>query len=180
MSFLPRNKLNLGFEGNMLVTLDGKFSIIKLDLTIMDEINMNWIEDLKVSQEFKFENDTWILEKDEIWMDFKIIGDGIGFIGRKNSFYDDYDFENKPDDDVFSGTNKKIVADDAFEKGDEYWSDNRIVPLTTNEESIYQMVDSIQKVPAFKSFLTAISIATTGYVKVGPVDIGPILSLIHI
>ena len=175
MAFLPRNKMNLGFEGNMLVTLDGNYSIIKLDLSIMDDINMNWVEDLKITQEFKRQGDTWVLDKDEIWMDFKIVGDGIGFVGQKNSFYKDYEFDKKPNNNVFAGTNKKIIAEDAFEKGDEYWSNNRIVPLTENEESIYGMVDSIQKVPAFKSFLTAISIATTGFVKVGPVDIGPII-----
>ena len=173
LAFLPRNKMNFGFRGNIWVTLDGNYTVIKLDLGITEQISMNWIDDLKIIQEFQFLDGAWVLNVDKMIIDFKITKKGLGFYGRRSAFYNQYVLNRPPPADVFEGTNKRLDADSLFTKSDSFWQEARPVPLTINEQAVYEMVDTIQTIPAFNFFWNAWYWMSTGYVTTGPIDIGP-------
>ncbi len=174
LAFLPRNKQDFGFVGNIFVTNDTNYAIVKVDLGISERINMNWITALKIVQEFSKVDSVWITTKDEIVLDFSINKKkGLGFFGRKSVFYKNFVFNTPRADSIYAGPAKIVDADDLFEKDDAYWQKVRPEPLSVKEQAVYEMIDSLQTIPTFQTSVDLLELAITGYFAVGPVDLGP-------
>ena len=179
LAFLPRNKQNFGFVGNIFVTNDSNYAIIKADLGISDRVNMNWITDLKIVQEFTKLDSVWVISKDEIIIDLAINKNkGLGFFGRKSVVYNNHAFNTPGPDSIYSGNVKIIDAEDLFKKNEDYWQAARPIPLSEKEQAIYDMIDSLQTIPTFQTVVDLIELVATGYIDAGPVDIGPVNSLL--
>ena len=75
--FAPRNKSDLAFVGNLLVALDSTYAVRKVQMGISHDINLNWVSDLHLEQDFDFfgqgESRRLMLTKDEITMDFQLV-----------------------------------------------------------------------------------------------------------
>lgn len=173
LAFQPANKQNFGFQGNIAISLDSNYTVLKVDMGITDQINLNWVTDMRVNQEFSKKGDIWIRTKDLLILDFQITKKGFGFFGRKSTSYNDHVINQPPDQSIWEGVQKKIDAEDLFEKDEAYWLENRPIALTEGEASVYEMVDTLQTIPTFKTTINLINYLTTGYIPVGPIDIGP-------
>lgn len=173
LAFQPANKQNFGFKGNIAISLDSNYTVLKVDMGITDQINLNWVTDMRVNQEYIKKGDIWIRSKDLLILDFQITKKGFGFFGRKTTSYNDHVINQPPDPSLWNGVQKKIDAEDLFEKDDAYWEGNRPIALTKGESSVYEMVDTLQSIPTFRTAINFINYLTTGYIPVGPVDIGP-------
>ena len=176
LAFQPANKQNFGFKGNIFISLDSNYTVVKVDMGITDQINLNWISDLRVNQEYAKKDSVWLLSKDLLLLDFQITKKGFGFFGRKNTVRTDHLINVAPDPkvDIWGGVQRKIDAEDIFEKDADYWKSNRPVALSESEASVYHMVDTLQTISSFKNTLKLINFISTGYIPVGPVDIGPV------
>ena len=51
--FTPRNTNDLLFRGTMFITLDGKYGVQKISMTISKNANLNWTRDLRINQDFE-------------------------------------------------------------------------------------------------------------------------------
>ncbi|MFT5386361.1 MAG: hypothetical protein ACI81W_003774 [Saprospiraceae bacterium] len=175
LAFMPRNKQNFGFVGDLYITVDTNYTVVKADLGITKRINMNWVDDLQIIQEFSFADSVWLLTEDKIIIDFKINKKGVGFYGRKSNIYKNHVFNVKRDDKYYAGAERIIDVDkDVFDKDLTYWQSARPVPLNEKEQTIYNMVDTIQTIPAFRNSLDILNLLLTGYWTFGGVDIGPV------
>ncbi len=175
LAFMPRNKQNFGFVGSLFVTVDTNYTVVKADLGITKRINMNWVDDLKIEQEFTFADSIWLLTSDKIIIDFKVNKKGVGFYGRKTNIYKNHVFNQRREDKYYDGAERVVdTNDEVFDRGDEYWQDARPVPLNEKEQSIYTMIDTIQTIPAFKNSLDIVNLLMTGYWTVGGIDFGPL------
>ncbi len=132
----------------MFVSLDGSYGVKKIDMGVNRNINLNWVKDVKITQEFtKSRNGKWIIFLDELSVDFGFNQQGLGIYGQRSVSYRDY-VENVPlDDDKFK---KSLPVADSIRKSDEYWQENRYTELSDSEEAIYSNLDSLQRVPAFR------------------------------
>lgn len=175
LAFQPRNKADFAFKGNLYVTDDDRYALIKVEMRVMDQINLNFVKDLLIVQEFDYFNDEcWMLTKDEIIVDFNLLRKGIGMFGRKNVSYKDYVFNKKRDDKIYSGLEEKIKQEGWNKRDDDFWLEQRHDDLTKQEIGIYEMVDSVQHVPAFKRTMDIIALLVSGYWSFGPIDVGPV------
>lgn len=175
LAFLPRQKGDFAFEGDLYITADSTFALIKADMDIMDGINLNFVNDLHISQEFdKIKDTCWMLTKDEVVVDFNIAKKGVGMFGRKNVSYRDFQFNRKRNDSIYSPLESIILADNYTEKPDDFWKNARHGELTKSEKGIYMMIDSIQEVPAFKRTMDVLVLLLAGYWNFGPIDIGQV------
>lgn len=175
LAFLPRNKFDFAFKGNLYVLEDSTNAIVKVEMSITDEVNLNFVTDISIEQEFKFfNNQAWMLTKDEIIIDYSLNKRGIGMYGRKSASYKDYVFNSEKPDTIYKGVSNVIKMDGYEEKDETFWEQARHNELTKTEEGVYEMIDSIQEVPAFKRTMEVAMIFFTGYKDVGPIDIGPI------
>ena len=173
IEFKPRHKQEPVFEGNMWIN-DTTYAITQIDAKIADGVNINFVNDLQVSQTYKqVDGEYWMLEKDHLLIDFFISKNAIGIYGRKGTSYKNF-VVNKPKPDVFyEGIENVTVAEDVLEKSDEFWEEMRHDTLSKNEASVYYMVDSLKKVPAFRNIIDLVKLVLTGYKEIGWFEYGP-------
>lgn len=174
LAFLPRNKLDFGFTGDIFITVDSNFTVVKADLSINDQTNINWVDDLKIVQEFTFADSVWLLTNDEMIIDFRMTKKGMGFFGRKSAYYNNHVFNTPRESSVYKGVSKQIDNDNTFDQSPEFWQKVRPVPLKESEMAVYEMIDTIQTIPAFRNALDILNLLLTGYWTFGQVDVGPI------
>ncbi|NOR87061.1 MAG: carboxypeptidase-like regulatory domain-containing protein, partial [Bacteroidales bacterium] len=55
--FQPRNKQDFAFKGNLYITNDDRYAVIKVDMRVTEDVNLNFVNDLQVIQEFSYIND---------------------------------------------------------------------------------------------------------------------------
>ena len=173
--FQPRNKQNLAFKGNLYVTNDERLAVIKVNMRVTEDINLNFVSDLQIIQEFKFiNNQSWMLTRDEVIIDFNIGKTGTGMFGKKTVAYDNYVFNREIPDTVFGGVEKKVQLANNDNQDEQFWDENRITPLSEQEQNIYTMVDSVQNVPAFRRTIDVVMLLVAGYWNFNKIDVGPV------
>lgn len=174
MAFMPVNKQDIGFKGNMYILNDSTHAVVKAELGITKEANINWVNELLLIQEFEHRDSFWILSRDEITIDFALSKKANGLFGKRTVMYNNHVFNQERASAVYAGTVDIIDADDVYRKPDVYWSEMRQEPLSRGEAGIYEMADSLQHVPAFKRTMNVLSVLFTGYWNFNKVEMGPV------
>lgn len=178
LAFIPKNKMNFGFTGSLFITNDDNYFVKKVDMGIIGGINLNFVRDLKITQDFKKNEETFVLTRDRITVDYALGEKGLGIFGTRIANYQDYSFEKPQDMSVFSGVDKTIDEEGLYEKPITYWENNRFENLSSTESGVYEMIDSLNNNPTFKRVKTIGKIIGTGYIPMGPVDLGQFVTFV--
>lgn len=177
ISFKPRRKQESAFNGFVWIA-DTSFAVKKVQIRIPDDANLNFVNDLVATAEYKKVNDSvWMPDVDFLFIDFNITDKSTGFFGRKTTTYKSYLINTPVDDEIKSLKNNISVADDAMKKDNSYWETARHIPLSQKEENIYAMVDSVQNLPIYKTFVDLLNLFINYYYVVGKVEVGPYYTL---
>ena len=175
LGFIPKNKANFGFTGDLYVSNDKRHAVTRADFGIIGDINLNFINDIKVNQDFQpLPDSTFILTKDELVIDYSLAKNGIGFFGTRTVGYQDFNFDPAPDPGVYEHLEKVITNKDAYDFDKDWWDANRIVPLNQTQKDLYGMIDTLITLPAYKRLVTVVKILTTGYLPFNKFDVGPL------
>ena len=177
LAFIPRNKTFIGFTGDIYISNDDRYTLLKAVLGITKDISMNFVRDIKVVQEFDEQDSIYLLKRDEITLDIALSKGGMGMYASRYNTFSNHDFSPPDDESVFDYTEEVTTLDEAYDRDDNYWQDQRIEGLTEKQAGIYNMIDSLREVPAYKRFVYATKVITTGYFPAGPMDIGKISSM---
>lgn len=176
MFFAPRNKADFLFHGYLYITLDSSYAVRKIDMGINKDINIDWVQNISVVQDFERNNNNkWILSKDEISIDFGIVRNTTGLYGQRTISYKDYRINEPVSDTIFKGPDKTIRIENASLRSD-YWDSNRLVPLSKSEKQIYSTVDSLNKMPEFRRRMDIITMFISGFLNLGDIELGTISS----
>ncbi len=178
--YYPRRKNELTFKGNFWVN-DTTFAIKKIDLEMSQNANINWVNGVFLSMDYDVVNDSVFLLKRDFFMadfSFERKDDAGGIYGKRTVLYDNYEFNRPMDDDFY---NRKVTSFEKplYNRAEEFWEQNRLEPLSRNESGIYEMLDSLRTLPAFKRIYTVTSIAATGYIDFNGWDIGPVFTFVN-
>ena len=177
LKFKPRRAQELTFAGEFWAS-DTTWAVKKINMRVAYDANINWVEDMAIVQEYDHVNDKhWMLTKDQFVVDFAAREDGLGFIGRKTTSYRKFMLNEPIDDKVFKGAENIVVKEDAMQQPDTFWRENRHDSLSAREREIYHLVDTIKKVPAFKTYVDIITLFFTGYKDIGKIELGPYYTL---
>jgi hypothetical protein len=175
MYFGARNKEDMLFQGYLYVLLDGTYAIKRIELTTSKDININFVKDIKIAQDFsKTENKNWMLATDQISMNFGLTKNGRGVFGQKIVSYSNFKLSpTEKGDSVLNG--RKVRALELIGlQNDKYLDAHRHEQLSQSEAGTYVAMDSVQKVPVFKRAMDIASILMFGYKDLGLFEIGPI------
>ncbi|MCB2220955.1 MAG: DUF5686 and carboxypeptidase regulatory-like domain-containing protein [Bacteroidetes bacterium] len=179
--FKPRRKQELTFTGHFWVH-DTTYAIKSFEMRIADDANINYINDLVLSQEFDLiQGRYWMIVKDAGIGDFNILEDNyttLGFFGRKTTTYRDFIFNDVKDKKFYSQPTDIIVSDKAYIQDEDYWQEKRHENLSKDEQTIYHMVDTLRNLPAFKTWVDIVETIVTGYYERDKFEFGPYASLI--
>lgn len=176
VAFQPRNENNLAFVGNMLITTDSSFAVKKVSMRLSQKINLNFVEDLYVDQEFeRNEYGTYDLVTDKISIDFELVNkNGMGIFGKRTVSYRDLKYNIPRDEETYAGITNLIIDPNVENQPDEFWDDARHTELSRSEKGVFTMIEDVKEIPAFKRFMDFIMLVIVGYKDLGPVEIGPI------
>lgn len=175
--FKPKRVQELTFTGNMWIA-DTTWGIKKIEMSLPKDANINFIRTANVVQEYVFVDSIWMLKKDRLVADIAPTKNSIGFYGRKSTSYKNFVI-NKPHENKFYGTGNQIVFNDSITKKDEsYWAEHRHDSLTQRELKIFKMVDTIQSLPIYQTWVDIFYLIVAGYKKYNNFEIGPYSSLI--
>ncbi len=175
--FKPKRTQELSFTGNMWIA-DTTWGIKKLEMSMPKDANLNFINTANVIQEYTYTDSTWMLKKDRLVVDFAPTKNSIGFYGRKTTSYKNITI-NKPKEDKFYEFGDAIVVEDsATKKTDEFWAENRHDSLTARELKIFKMIDTIQSLPIYRTWVDFFYMVIVGYKKFNNFEIGPYSNLV--
>jgi hypothetical protein len=180
LNFTPKRKGENTFIGDLWVH-DTTYAVMKTTLSVPRDANINFVRKISMVQEFhQLKDSVWFLYKDKFVADFWAPspkpGRTLDFIGRKTTTYNDVIIDDTAATNIFH--NKKypenvVVMDSARLRKESFWMDNRHEDLSKNEENIYKMVDTLQKMPLFRTYSNTIRFLATGYKPFGPIEWGP-------
>lgn len=171
--FQPRNKSDFLFHGNLYITMDSTYAIRKIDMGINKDINIDWVQDISITQDFvPSGNNNWILSKDEISIDFGVMRNSTGLYGQRTISYKDYKLNVPIAAGVFRGPDR-VERIDTSSYNKTYWEANRLVPLTKSEKQVYSTIDSLNQMPEFRRRMDIITMFTAGFLNLGKFEIGP-------
>lgn len=179
VTFKPKSRQEPTFTGNFWVQ-DSTFAIVKYEMRINDKANINFVNDLVQSNEFELVNDSiWVLKKEQLFVDFRITDKAFGVFGKKTTSYKNCLVNDPHPDDFYSalGMDKTKVLDDALGKSDKFWRESRHEELTPKEQSTYKMMDTLQKVPIFRTYIDLIKMFFSGYKEMKYFEFGPYYTL---
>jgi len=174
ISFKPRRSQEPTFTGDIWVH-DTTFAIVKSNLRMEKTANVNFVKDLVSTSEYTMLGDTlWFLKSTNLFVDFNITERRTtGFFGRKTTTFSNVRFTEEIPAMITKLEEKVLVKEGALKQDEQFWQQSRPFELTKKEAAIYQMVDSVQKVPIYKTFVDIINMVVNYYYVVGYFEIGP-------
>ena len=173
----PRNPKDLAFKGHIWIA-DSSFALKQLDVFIDKESNLNFIDKIKIKQELGATSaGPWYPVRTRILLDIEEPLDSVaGMIAKYYISNKDLKI-NQPRTEKGFFDIEMNIAEDATDKKQNFWDTNRHENLSASEKNVYQMIDTLKKLPTVRSYIEIIDIAINGYKRLGKVDIGPYLYL---
>ncbi len=178
LQFKPKRKQELAFVGNLWAA-DSSFAIKQIEMSITPDANINFINATSLVQTFTPVNGGWMVKKEKLVIDFNPYPIDqkkkkmLGIYGRRTASYTNFKTNQPRENDFYSITDNLKVKDDAFNKTDEFWKKNRHDTLSKAEKEIYHMVDTLQSLPIYRTWIDVIQLFVTGYKTIGNFEYGP-------
>ncbi|MDX1471012.1 MAG: DUF5686 family protein, partial [Flavobacteriaceae bacterium] len=177
--YYPRRPNELTFKGDFWVN-DSTWAIKEINMQASKSANINWVKEIYIEQEFEVLNDSvFLIERDYFMSDFSYNKKekSKGIYGKRTTLYDNYVFDEKLDPDFYD---KEVYYydQDVYNRGDDFWAENRLENLNQDERGIYEMLDTLKTVKKFQRLYNLGSILASGYVEFPSInmDYGPIFS----
>ena len=182
LGFVPFSSQSPGFTGHLYITLDSTYFVKKIKLNFPKDINLNYIQDMSIEQEFNRASDgTRLLMFDDIKVEFAILSKSNGFYARRTNRYSQHSFDSPADKTIFKQQENIIEAKDV-NKPDSFWVKNQFNSGDTNGKSVGSMLERLRQDPFYYYFEKTFGILVTGYIETAPqnnkITLGPIYSTI--
>lgn len=179
ISFRPKHKQTFTFSGDMWIA-DTTWAVKKVQAKMATDVNINYINNYIITQEYDMVDSAWFLTKEEMFMDINFTDSTMGFFGRKTMSRRNVEINPTFEENTFSqvAAEETIVEEGARQRDEAYWTQSRHEQLNEKERNIYQMVDSIKEVPVFKTITNTVEMFVSGYYPVGWWNIGPYFSFL--
>ncbi len=172
--FTPRNTNDLLFRGNMWVTLDGNYSVQKMNMFLSKNANLNFVRELHIDLDFeKSEDNRYHLSKSTVMADASVTkNSGSGFFGERTVSFKNFQINKPLADTVYDGP-ATVKLDKSDAHPDSFWLANRHDTLTKVESKVYSNIDSLEKMPSFRRTMAFLTFLLAGYTSFGGFELGP-------
>lgn len=172
--FTPKNPNDLLFRGTMYITLDGNYSIQKIDMTISKKANLNWTRELKIKQDFEkgFDGRYHVIKSDML-TEFALVNSSSGsMFGERVVSFKDFILNQPGPDSVYKGKDIIDLTGITGSNADSFWLSQRHQPLSNVEAKAYYNIDSLKNMKSFKTFMTIVSALFSGYITLNKYEFG--------
>lgn len=175
LDFFPRNKADFLFQGKLYITLDGHYAVQKAEMTINDNINLNFVRDLDIKLDFQKDNlNKYYLKKSDLSIDFALSEKGKGIKGNRTVLFSNYENGIEQAESIYTGKELPEVKSMTPQYPSTSWATLRPEPLKENEKAIYQNIEQLQTMSSFQRFMDISALVLSGYKQAGPFEVGPV------
>ncbi|MFC4673648.1 DUF5686 and carboxypeptidase-like regulatory domain-containing protein [Dysgonomonas termitidis] len=161
LDFAPFNSRDIGFTGNLYISLDSMYAVKRAVIRTPKKMNINFVQELVIQHDYKKTADNkWIPLEERMAIDVTM-ADLVKFYIDKTRTYVDF-VENQPMDPVFALTAPEVFEKDYLRRDKNFWADNR--PAEHKKDyRMDQMLEDVNKILLFKILLRTGDILSTGY-----------------
>ena len=184
LSFTPHNRAMFGFTGHIYVPeADTTMFVKRVEMRLPPGINLNFIENLYLSQTYERASDGSRLKtNDDMTVELSVIPGMQGLYVRRNTRYDNHNFNPSDKPELFGMLGKEVVADGATLRDSAYWDQHTLIKPTHNEQRVSELVKRMRSVKLYYWGEKFIKYMSVGYVGTSmhdnKFDIGPLNSFI--
>jgi len=188
--FTPRNPEDLLFRGTLFITLDGNYAVKRVELGVSQHINLNFVRDFQVNQEFekgvgevarpgtpgdsgtRSNGGRYHLATSHVIARFSPFPKSPGLFGERTVIISH--FNNDTLTDAFFRGPSVDSLPQASRQTDSFWNGGRPSPLTASEIQTYINTERLLKMRSYRRLMDYATAFTAGYKSAGKVDVGPI------
>ena len=172
LAFTPFNVESFGFTGHIYVTNDTTLFIKSVQMNVPHEINMNFVDNLNIKQDFyRTQDGTRLLTKETLTAELKIISAITGFYANREVVYREHNFQsNEFAQRILSNPAPVVEDDNATNKSEEYWSQYGFNEVSSKERSVGDMMKALRANPIYYWTEKCVSFLFTGWVPVTKVN----------
>lgn len=179
IDFGPRFKQDLTFTGHFWVN-DTTFAIKDIEMKANKEANLNFVKEVTIKQEYEqIDGQHWMRTVERVDADLNPIKElgSAGVFAHKHTTYRHIQVDEPINAKIFKGSENIVITDSALTRNEAYWDTIRPDTLTRQQQGVYHMVDTLKKTPFYKRWERFGYMAFTGFIPIGPIEVGPYYSL---
>jgi len=184
LDFAPYNSQDFGFTGRLWILPDNSWAVKKVELNIPKNNTVNFIKQMRVSQEFELlPSGLWAKSEESIIANFEAYKHALGVYAKKSVNYTNYIIDSVPDS-IFDSEDTAAEQKEVFTQPDSVLNTYRVTPLQKNEQDVGEVLDRMMHVSFFNVFMKVLKVLVNDYCKTNPpqhksvFDIGPVSSFI--
>lgn len=162
LDFAPFNSRDVGFTGNLFISLDSTYAVKRAVIRTPKKMNINFVDQLVIQHDFKkAEDNKWIPIEERMAIDVSMVN-AIKFYIDKTRTYEKF-VVNRPIDAVFLLPAPEVFQKDYTKRPKEFWNRNR--PSEYKKDyRMEEMMEEINDVLLFKILLNTGKVVSSGYV----------------
>ena len=188
LTFTPVNSHDYGFNGRMYIVNDSSYAVKRYIINIPHRINMNFVNQLVVEQEFmQTDSGLWAPRIAHTTASFSLLKSKKlrKIYAHQTTFWFGYETGvGIPDSLDVALTGEELVSPDVWKYKSGRWKEMRPLPLNPKESFIDSLGPELRRMPAFKALEKTAEILASGYIataknrKDSYFDIGSIYNMI--
>ncbi|GHU70187.1 collagen-binding protein [Bacteroidia bacterium] len=184
LAFAPANRQSFGFTGRLQVALDGTFALQKISMTTSRNINLNWVDKMRIVQQFKeLDDGTRVMERENIYAVFRpTTTSRPPLYAHLFRNFDQYNFSPGNLDSMAHLLGNIRVLPDASAKSGAFWIENRPYPLSEQENQLEIVLLLLRDDPVYTGLIKFFEMLISGYIPTrfdkneSRFDFGPVTS----
>lgn len=162
LDFAPFNSRDIGFTGNLYISLDSMFAVKRAVIRTPKKMNINFVEELVIQHDFvKTKDNRWIPQEERMAIDVSML-DAMKFYVDKTKSYEDFELD-VPMDPLFALRAPEAFEKDYLKRSDDFWLKNR-PPEHKKDYKMDKMMQDINNIAFFRLLLRAGDIISTSYI----------------
>ena len=188
LTFTPVNSHDYGFNGRMYIVNDSSYAVKRYIINIPHRINMNFVNQLVVEQEFmQTDSGLWAPRIAHTTASFSLLKSKKlrKIYAHQTTFWFGYETGvGIPDSLDVALTGEELVSPDVWKYKSGRWKEMRPLPLNPKESFIDSLGPELRRMPAFKALEKTAEILASGYIataknrKDSYFDIGSIYNMV--
>ncbi|MFN0216873.1 MAG: DUF5686 family protein [Saprospiraceae bacterium] len=177
LEFYPKNKLDMMLQGDLYIALDSSYAVTRINFSINPNINLNWVKELVVEQDFHLlPSGKWVLSSEDYRMHFSLTDKSVGIVAQRLVTHRNPLINPILPDTVLGGAVSEIITlpTAANVQDNDFWEAARPAPLNAAETATYSKLDSLRKTRFYKIGTRVWYVLFAAYADVGKFQLGPV------
>ncbi len=186
IQYYPFNPRTFCFRGRLFVTMDDEPKVIRSEMEVPKTINLNFVNELKISQTFKEEEGgRWVVDEEDMNISFSLFRKLLSLYAEHTRKYDRYNFSSP--DTLLTRHPVRVRnlsrTPEARRYGEELESD----PFLASDHGLKEFLGEVRSIPLYRIIIDAAEMISGGYVRTDYIpgkiyggskfDIGPLSTL---